>query len=193
MLEPLLIKCFQGSNVSFREFDRDTEFFMLQSKSATEQPMRPRPIFTLKALREQFEGAMQLTTNGRFSEAIKILEDVLHAILLTVVEGREEEAELKSMIGWCREYILGLGIERARKEAMACDEARSLFLACSFTKCKLRPEHTILALRSALTQAFKLQCTALAGRLARRLLAQDPGEAIASQVGGAAWVAEVNF
>lgn len=180
-LEPLIMRCLQGSSVVYESFDQTTASLIRQTEKEGHHAARPCHIFTVDLLKRELEVALQLTTAGKFSEAIKLFENVLLSSLFTVADGQDEATELCEIIALCREYVFGLRIEQMRKEALSIDEARSLALACYFSTCGLRNEHLILALRSALTQAYKQQCVALAGRLAKRLLQCDPPESTANQ------------
>ncbi|VEL27788.1 unnamed protein product [Protopolystoma xenopodis] len=68
-----------------------------------------------------------MTTKGKFSEAIDGFRNILISIPLLVVESNEEEAESKSLIGVCKEYIVGLSMELVRK-AMPKEELADQFI-----------------------------------------------------------------
>ncbi|KAK9762199.1 hypothetical protein K7432_012297 [Basidiobolus ranarum] len=88
------------------------------------------------------------------------------------------------MIGFCREYLLGLSMEKARRE-LSMEEPenvkRALELAAYFTHCELEPIHSQLSLRSAMTLSFKTKNCLSASMFARRLLELAPPPQIASQ------------
>jgi hypothetical protein len=50
----------------------------------------------------------QLTTGGKFSEAIEKLHTLVLSIPLLVVETRQEVTEAQQLLHICREYILGM-------------------------------------------------------------------------------------
>jgi coatomer protein complex subunit alpha (xenin) len=110
-----------------------------------------------------FEPAMGMTTQGRFQEAIDALRDFVQ--LATLVE---DDATQK--LAQAREYLTGLSLELRRRALGEEEGRRNLELACLFTRCRLRPEHALLALRAALALAYKLACYKTAAHLARRLL-----------------------
>jgi coatomer protein complex subunit alpha (xenin) len=179
-LESMVMRCIQGSAVPIEGFTGAILDATCQTEKEGHSASRPRPVFTFELLKQEFDAALQLTTTGKFSEAVKLFENVLLSCLFTVVTTAEEDEflEVKSK---CREYLLGLRMEHLRKELLGTDEARSLALACYFASCDLRNDHRILALRSALTQAYKQQCIALSCALAKRLLQCSPPEATALQ------------
>lgn len=171
----------QGCSVPILGFNGATLFFSAQKGKEGHSAARPRPVMTLEMLKEECQAALQLTTAGKFSEASKLFENTLLSTMFVAVGSADEENEVLAMIGQCREYLRGLRMEQERKETLSSNDQRSLSLACYFSLCALRNDHLILAIRSALTQAYKLQCLGLAGKLARRLLQCDPPEATALQ------------
>lgn len=170
------MRCVQGGSIVLEGFNRKSSIFYAQNEEGLSQN-----IVNLNQISDELEIAMKHTTAGKFGEALTHFGNVLLSCLFIVAQNDEEEEQIHGFIGECREYILGLLIEQARKECLQIDESCSLTMACYFTLCGIRREHLILALRSALTQAYKLQCIALAGKLARRLLQADPPESTALQ------------
>lgn len=49
----------------------------------------------------------QLTTSGKFIEAIDKLRNLLLSVPLLIVDTRQEIAETQQLLQICREYILG--------------------------------------------------------------------------------------
>jgi coatomer protein complex subunit alpha (xenin) len=146
------------------------------------------PVFSPADVQEALEAALQATTEGRFLDAITSFERALHLSLLVVALEPAGKDQLALFITEAREYLLGLHMELARKEIIASNAelagptaTRVLELACYFTACKLRPAHLVLALRSAMTLAFKLKQVGLSARMAQRLIDLNPGESIAAQ------------
>merc|ERR1712200_273870 len=87
-------------------------------------------------------------------------------------------------IAICREYIVGLSMEAARKELAKDsleDQQRSCEMAAYFTHCNLQPIHQILTLRTALNCSFKLKNFRTAASFARRLLELGPKPEVAQQ------------
>lgn len=146
-----------------------------------------QPLVTVADMCARLEEGLQLTTNGKFQDAIRAFEYVLHAALFTLTE---DAAGVRALVDEAREYVTGLRMELKRKELLASAStaelegslaARVLELACYFTCCRLRPEHLVLAVRSAMTLAFKLKQLDLAAKMARRLVDLGAGDAITQQ------------
>jgi len=53
------------------------------------------------------KGCYQLTTGGKFAEAVDKFRATLLSIPLLVVESRQEIAEVQQLLQICKEYILG--------------------------------------------------------------------------------------
>ena len=62
------------------------------------------------------QAAYQLTTGGKFQEAIYKLQAILLSVTLLVVDSKQEISEAQQLLGICREYIVGLQMEVKRKE-----------------------------------------------------------------------------
>lgn len=125
----------------------------------------------LSDLVQRLQNAYQLTTSGKFGDAIEKFRSILLSVPLLVVENKQELAEAQQLIEICREYILGLSMEQARKELPKNtieDQKRICEMAAYFTHCKLQPVHLILTLRTALNLTFKLKNYKTASSFARR-------------------------
>ncbi|PRP73576.1 coatomer protein complex [Planoprotostelium fungivorum] len=120
--------------------------------------------------------AYKSTFGGKFQEALNQFTNILHQLTLFVASTRKEATEAKELINICREHILGLRLELARKEVGASDVARQIELAAYFTHCKLEVNILRLALKSAMSQTFKLKNFQHAASFARRLLELEPPE-----------------
>jgi coatomer protein complex subunit alpha (xenin) len=93
-------------------------------------------------------------TGAQFAECRAELDIIIHSIPLVVVSKREESNELKELLDVCREYITALRVKSAMSEH-AEDPVRSLELSAYFTHCNLQPAHLMLALKTAMANAFK--------------------------------------
>lgn len=69
----------------------------------------------LNDLVTQLQQCYQLTTSGKFTEAVDKLEKVAQLVPLLQVEGKAELAEAQQLLSICREYLIGLKMETARK------------------------------------------------------------------------------
>lgn len=126
----------------------------------------------------------QLTTSGRFVEAVEKLQTLLLNIPLLVVDSKQEIAEAQQLLQICREYILGLKMETHRKgmpKSTLEEQKRLCEMAAYFTHCNLQPVHQILTLRTALNMFFKLKNYKTAASFARRLLELGPRPEVAQQ------------
>lgn len=63
----------------------------------------------------QLQQCYQLTTSGKFPEALVRLERVVRLVPLLVVDTRQELVEAQQLMTISREYLLGLRMETARK------------------------------------------------------------------------------
>jgi coatomer protein complex subunit alpha (xenin) len=101
-----------------------------------------------------------------------------------VVDNKEEVRKAQELIAICREYIVGLSMEAARKDLpkeSLEDQKRSCEMAAYFTHSELQPIHQILTLRTALNLSFKLKNFRTAASFARRLLELGPKPEVAQQ------------
>lgn len=135
-------------------------------------------------LQRGLQAGYQLTTAGKFPEAIERFRALLLSVLLLVVETKQEVTEAKHLIEVCREYILGLSMEQDRKalpKDTIEDQKRSCEMAAYFTHLQLQPIHQILTLRTALNLFFKLKNYQTAASIARRFLELGPKPEWAAQ------------
>ncbi|XP_055945211.1 coatomer subunit alpha-like [Argiope bruennichi] len=138
----------------------------------------------LNTLIERLQSCYQLTTSGKFQEAIERFRILLLSIPLLVVENKQEISEAQQLLEICREYVLGLSLELDRK-ALPKDtleqQKRTCEMAAYFTHCKLESIHQILTLRTAVNLFFKLKNYKTAASFARRLLELGPRTEVAQQ------------
>merc|ERR1712117_445010 len=126
----------------------------------------------------------QMTTSGKFGEATDRFRSILLSIPLLAVETKAEEQEAQQLFNICTNYLVGLMMESARKEApkaTVADQKRVCEMAAYFTHCNLQPVHQVLTLRTALNLFFKLKNYKTAGSFARRLLELGPKPDVAQQ------------
>ena len=131
-----------------------------------------------------FQVCYQLTTAGKFNEAVDRFRSLLLSVPLLVVDNKEEVKKAMELISICREYIIGLSMEAARKDLpkeSLEDQKRSCEMAAYFTHSELQPIHQILTLRTALNLSFKLKNYRTASSFARRLLELGPKPEVAQQ------------
>jgi coatomer protein complex subunit alpha (xenin) len=153
----------------------------------TTNPKSVLPAVGLKLndLIQRLQKAYEMTTNGRFPEAVDIFRSILLSVPLLVVESKQEIAEAQQLVEVCREYIVGLQMELYRKELpkeSLEDQKRVCELAAYFSHCNLQPIHKILTLRTALNLFYKLKNFKTAAVFAQRLLELGPSPDVAQQV-----------
>ncbi|XP_026645773.1 coatomer subunit alpha [Microtus ochrogaster] len=138
----------------------------------------------LNDLIQRLQLCYQLTTVGKFEEAVEKFRSILLSVPLLVVDNKQEIAEAQQLITICREYIVGLCMEIERKklpkESLE-QQKRICEMAAYFTHSNLQPVHMILVLRTALNLFFKLKNFKTAATFARRLLELGPKPEVAQQ------------
>ena len=133
-------------------------------------------------LQTKVEEAYQLTTTGKFSDALAAFKGIILQILLTVVDDESQAQQVHQLLATCREYILGLGMELARRDVnVDTDPKRALEMAAYFTHCQLLPIHLSLCIRSAMVLSFKVKNYATAYTFSSRLLEMSPSPQVAQQ------------
>ncbi|KAK2489071.1 hypothetical protein MC885_011901 [Smutsia gigantea] len=138
----------------------------------------------LNDLIQRLQLCYQLTTVGKFEEAVEKFRSILLSVPLLVVDNKQEIAEAQQLITICREYIVGLSMEIERKKLPKDtleQQKRICEMAAYFTHSNLQPVHMILVLRTALNLFFKLKNFKTAATFARRLLELGPKPEVAQQ------------
>lgn len=131
---------------------------------------KPLPAVSLKAapLLELLKLAYKSFTGAQFVECREALDRILISIPMVVAANRSEGNDLKELLDVCREYITALRVKNAMSETE--DVARTLELGAYFTHCNLQPAHLMLALKTAMANAFKNKNFINAASFSRRLL-----------------------
>lgn len=138
----------------------------------------------LNELLQMLQNCYQLTTLGKFAEAIEKFQIIILNIPVLVVDTRQEIAEAVQLLNVCREYIVGLKMEIYRKtlpKSTIDEQKRICELAAYFTHCNLQSVHQILTLRTALNLFFKIKNYKTAASFAKKLLELGPRAEIAQQ------------
>jgi coatomer protein complex subunit alpha (xenin) len=139
----------------------------------------------LNELAERLQACYQLTTSGRFADAITKLRSILLSVPLLVVNSKQEVLEAQQLVQICREYLVGLLMEANRKELPKDsmeDVKRNLEMAAYFTHCELQPVHKILTLRTAANLSFKSKHMKACASFCRRCIELGPKAEIAQQM-----------
>jgi coatomer protein complex subunit alpha (xenin) len=135
---------------------------------------------SLPLLEEKLKTAYKITTEGKFGEALKVFQSIIHSTCVLLVESRREVDEVKELVSIAREYACALRVEMKRKEYKE-DPIRAAELAAYFTHFQLQPIHASLSLRSAMTLFFKMKNFNAAAGFCRRLLDLNPPAKVAQQ------------
>lgn len=166
------------------------------TKETNVKKSNPTVCVKLNELVQRLQTCYQLTTGGKFTEAIAKLQSILISIPLLVVENRQEIAEAQQLLSICREYVVGIQMETNRKglpNATIEDKKRHCEMAAYFSHCNLQPVHQILTLRTALNMFFKLKNYKTAASFARRLLELGPRPEVAQQARKILQACELNL
>jgi len=154
-------------------------------KEANPKNTAPCKYQKLTDLVQMLQAGYQLTTQGKFGEAAEKFHNILLSVPLLIVDSKEEMNEAQQLMGICREYIVGLQMELARKELprrTVDDQIHVCELAAYFTHCNLQPMHLILTLRTAVNLFYKLKNFKTAASFARRLIDLGPKPEISAQM-----------
>lgn len=144
------------------------------------------PVVSIKLsdLVQNLQVCYQLTTGGKFTEAIEKMQALMLQVTLLVVDTKQEISEAQQLLKICREYVVGLKMETLRKtlpKTTAEEQERQCEMAAYFTHCNLQPIHQILTLRTALNMFFKLKNYKTASSFAKRLLDLGPRAEVSQQ------------
>eukprot|EP00250_Pteridium_aquilinum_P020114 c24708_g1_i4 orf=186-3830(-) len=148
--------------------------------SASNLRSPPALLYKLSLAEEKLKQAYRVTTEGKFTEALKLFLGILHMIPLLVVDTRKEVDEVKELVSICKEYVLAISIELKRKDTKE-DLVRQQELAAYFTHCNLQSVHVKLSLQSAMALAYKGKNFNTASTFCRRLLELNPNAPTAAK------------
>merc|ERR1739838_327144 len=138
----------------------------------------------LNDLVQRLQSCYQLTTTGKFGDAVEKLRAILLSIPLLIVDTKDDEKEAIQLRDICTNYLVGLTMESQRKELPKSNieqQKRICEMAAYFTHCNLQPIHQILTLRTACNLFFKIKNFKTSGSFARRLLELGPKPEVAQQ------------
>lgn len=143
----------------------------LQRNASTGNPGKDSlPVTTVKLqpLLEDLKNAYRAFTQGAFGESQALFTRIIQTIPMVLTESRSEGNELKELLEVSREYITAIRLKSAMAETQ--DPVRTMELSAYFTHCNLQPAHLVLALKLAMSNAFKFKNYITAASFARRLL-----------------------
>ncbi|GAB2267669.1 hypothetical protein Dimus_002652 [Dionaea muscipula] len=177
-LRPLFLDLHAGSHTFLRAFSSAPVISVAVERGWNETAIPnvrgpPALVFKLSQFDDKMRQAYRATSNGKFTEALRLFIGVLQTIPVIVVESRREVDDVKELISITREYVLGIKLELKRRE-MKNEPVRQQELAAYFTHCNLQTVHLRLALINAMTVCYKAKNLATAANFARRLLETNP-------------------
>jgi len=195
--KPLFVSTYSRSRASFSALPNMPSLYVYPLRNWKE-PKAQVPAVGLKLndLIQRLQSCYQLTTMGKFNEALDKFRLLLLNIPLLVVDSKSEIAEAQELVSVCREYVLGLQMELYRKDLPKeglDDQKKSCELAAYFTHCSLQPVHLLLTLRTAMNLSFRLKNYRTTSSFARRLLELGPNADMAQQTRRLLQVCERNL
>lgn len=115
----IFLQTYARSRTCFSALPSLTSLYGYPSRNPnTQNPKNVLPAIGLKLndLIQRLQKAYDMTTNGKFGEAVETFRNILLNVPLLVVDNKQEVAEAQQLIEMCREYIVGLQMELHRKE-----------------------------------------------------------------------------
>ncbi|RCN35209.1 coatomer alpha subunit [Ancylostoma caninum] len=184
----IFISTYASSRVSFNALPNTRVLFCYPLRNWQEASGKnglPAVAVTLADLASRLQGCYHLTTAGKFADAIDKLRKILLSVPMLIVNSKQEVAEAEQLIEICRNYLVGLLMECARKEipkTSPADLKRNAEMLAYFTHCELQPIHRILTLRTAINAFFKLKQMRTCASMCKRLLELGPKPDVAAQI-----------
>jgi coatomer protein complex subunit alpha (xenin) len=118
---------------------------------------------------------------NQLEDSIGVFRKIIYIIATLSLSNDEEDEKCKEILKICKEYIIGLRIELARRALPATEVKRNLELAAYFTHAELQPAHRLNALQVAMTQSFKAKNYHYASYFASEFLKIMPNGSRADQ------------
>mmetsp|Transcript_20485 Transcript_20485/g.28610 ORF Transcript_20485/g.28610 Transcript_20485/m.28610 type:complete len:1253 (+) Transcript_20485:76-3834(+) len=128
----------------------------------------PRLCYSMSHCVDMLQQAYKLVTSGNFPLALETFRSILATIPVLEISSQDQEKKLVDLKGICREYITGLRLEAARRQAK--DPAAESALAAYFSRCRMQPMHQVRALLNAVKIAFKMKNYKATASFCRRIL-----------------------
>lgn len=147
-------------------YDANKDFLADGASSIPSSPVIPG----FDTLESKFQEAFRLFKVNKLNEAIEMFRNIIYTVTVLKVDYEDEEHKCIEALHLCREYILGLSIELARRALPTDNVKRNLELAAYFTKANLKPVHRVNALQVAMNQSFKNKNYLLASYFAAEFL-----------------------
>lgn len=115
----IFIQTYARSRTCFSTLPSISGLYAYPSRNPHSQnPKQILPAIGLKLndLIQRLQKSYELTTTGKFGDAVDNFRSILLSVPLLVVETKQEIAEAQQLLEMCREYIVGLQMEMYRKE-----------------------------------------------------------------------------
>lgn len=144
----------------------------------------PAVLYKLSSLIDDLQTCYQVTTAGKFSEAVEKFRTLMLTVPLLIVDTKKDYNEALELLRISKNYVLALQMEITRKDLPKRtieEQLRVCELSAYFTHCELQPVHEILTLRSAVNLFFKMKNYKTAASFARRLLELGPRPDVSQQ------------
>ncbi|VVC28200.1 WD40-repeat-containing domain,Anaphase-promoting complex subunit 4, WD40 domain,Coatomer alpha [Cinara cedri] len=183
----LFMNMYINSCVSYTPLPSHPSLFVYPNRNWKENgSINNKPVLdiTLYQLLNELQVCYQLTTAGKFPETIAKFRSILTSVPLLCVDTKQEISEVTQLVHICKEYLVGLIMETARKDypkATADDQKRVAEMVAYFTHCDLQMTHKILTLRTAINIFYKIGNLNTAASFAKRLLELGPRAEVAQQ------------
>lgn len=153
------MEIYTSSKLSIATFDGDNNNNNLPVYITDNEKIEDGKILGLVPGFESLESLVQegfrLFKVNQLSASIEVFRKIIYIIVTLSLTTEEEEIKCKEILNICKEYILGLRIELARRALPESEIKRNLELAAYFTHVNLQPAHRLNALQVAMTQSFK--------------------------------------
>ena len=139
-------------------------------------------MITYGTLKSRMDEAYSLTSSGKFPDSLVLFRKIIQSICLSVASDKDEVEEINRLLNLCKEYVIGVGMELARKElSIEAEPKRVAELSAYFASCQLDPSHTARTLQSAMIFNYKIKNFATTLVFARKLLEYSPPPQTAQQ------------
>uniref|UniRef100_A0AC35UAC7 Coatomer subunit alpha n=1 Tax=Rhabditophanes sp. KR3021 TaxID=114890 RepID=A0AC35UAC7_9BILA len=137
----------------------------------------PSTGFQIRQLAQKLQDCYQLTTVGKFIDAVDKLRSILLSIPMLVAKDKNEAEEAEQLLEIVREYLVGLLMENTRKENPKDgpeNMKRNAELSAYFTHSQFQAKHQMLTLMVAYQLFYKYKLHKTCASLCKRLLDLGP-------------------
>lgn len=128
----------------------------------------PRLGYDMQHCVNMLQAAYKFVSSGAFPQAKASFQSILATIPVLEISSSDHVKKLRDLKGICREYITGLRLEAARREAK--EPAKEAAFAAYFSRCRMQPKHQVRALLNAVKISFKIKNFKATASFCRRIL-----------------------